>query len=161
MPDESVPRSSATSRPWTFWALACAAASMVIGGFGPWATVLGVASVSGTNGDGWFLIIGGAIAGGMLARDVSTRSTRRWPMIVALLVALVGLAVTIVDVSDISGTASGTILADAVSPGWGIYLALVGSLGAAAVALVALRIRPYATAEAPSTSFEEPLIPVA
>ena len=30
---------------------------MVLGAFGPWAKVLGVISVSGTDGDGWLVII--------------------------------------------------------------------------------------------------------
>lgn len=100
-----------------YWALASAAA-MVLGGFGPWATVL-VFSVSGTGGDGWVPIVGGLAAGALLAVK---RTTLRWPPVTTALLGLAGLVVAGADLADVSSLASKTdegLLSGAVSPGWG------------------------------------------
>jgi hypothetical protein len=110
-----------------------------VGGFGPWATVLGF-SVAGTNGDGWFLIGGGVLAGGLL---LWRGPAQRWPLVVAMLVAAIGALVAILDISNVSGIAEGSFLEDAVSPGWGLYVSLLASLslGAAAGTTLVLRQR--------------------
>jgi len=66
-PSSRPPRSDALERlaqqPSTFWFSILAAVLMVIGGFGTWATALGIVSIPGTRGeDGWF-VIGAAVVG--------------------------------------------------------------------------------------------------
>ena len=68
---------TADGKPKVFWAAGAVAVLMIIGGFGPWATVLGALSVSGTNGDGWFLIVGGLAAGALLLSHASSRALGR------------------------------------------------------------------------------------
>jgi hypothetical protein len=121
-----------------YWALV-SSALMVVGGFGPWATVL-VFSVSGTNGDGWLLIVGGLLAGGLLA----FKRTQLWPLVISGLVALAGLATAIYDLANLSSVADDGFLEGAVSPGWGLYLCLLasGSLLAASVVTARLRTPP-------------------
>jgi hypothetical protein len=48
-----------------FWWAVASAALMVIGSFGPWARAF-IVSVSGVDGDGWFVVLAAAVAGGML-----------------------------------------------------------------------------------------------
>lgn len=140
-------------RPALFWVTVAGAALMVIGGFGPWATLLGLASVSGTHGDGWFLIVGGVVAGGLLARQITGGG--RWPMIVvALLIGLAGAAIATSDLSDINSLAGDTLLGDAVDPGWGLYASLLGSLGLAVAAALTLAWQPYSAPAAPAAPVE-------
>jgi hypothetical protein len=138
---------SIAGRPAIFWTTLAGAALMVVGGFGPWASVLGLAKVSGTDGDGWLLILGGAMAAGLLYGDLTSRSATPWPSIFMGLVGIAGCAVTIIDLTDISSTASGTILEGAVDPAGGIYAALLGSLVVGASGAIGLRLRPYAVAQ--------------
>lgn len=81
-----------TGKQTLYWALA-SAALMIIAGFGPWATVL-VFSVSGTSGDGWFVVVVAAlIAGGLLLWKGA--AVRRPPIVASasLLFASVVMAV--------------------------------------------------------------------
>jgi hypothetical protein len=132
-------------RPALFWVTVVAVGLMVIGGFGPWVSILGLATVAGTHGDGWVLIIGGAAAAGLLARQLRGDG-RHWPMIVTVVIALIGAAVAISDLSDLSSTADGTFLDGAVSAGWGLYACLIGSLALGVAAVLALVSKPYARA---------------
>lgn len=113
---------------------------MIVGGFAPWATAFGGAlSVSGTNGDGWFLIIGGILAGGLLTWHES--SPRVWKAILIAVIALIGTIVSVVDLSNIrsvAGQSSGL-----VQVGWGLYVSLVSSIGLLAAGLYTIVKRPY------------------
>jgi hypothetical protein len=133
-------------RPAVFWLTVVAAALMVIGGMGPWARVLGIVSVSGTNGDGWFLIIGGVLAGALLARQVTKGGT--WPSAVLLLIGLACAVVAFVDLNDIAGVADEKTFGSIVDPGWGIYASLVASVALAVAAALTLLWRPYASGAA-------------
>jgi hypothetical protein len=135
-------------RPALLWLTLGAAALMVIGGFGPWATVLGLASVAGTHGDGWFLVLGGLAAGGLVARQVTAGG--RWPMVVAVVIGVLGAIVAIADLSDINSVADGSPFGDIVDPGWGLYACLIGSVALAAFAVLTLLWQPYAPAAAPA-----------
>src|SRR5690349_16179416 len=73
------------AKPPLFWAAVAASAGLVIGGLGPWATALGLVSVSGTHGDGWVAILGGLVALGMLF--VASRRGQRANYVVPLIVA--------------------------------------------------------------------------
>jgi hypothetical protein len=113
------------SRPAIFWLTAVSAVLMVVGGFGPWATALGV-TISGTDGgDGWFLIVPGLLALGLLFVQVS-RPSARWPMILVVLLGAIGALVAIVDLND--------------------YLSLVASLAVVLSAIATLIRRPYLAA---------------
>ena len=135
-------------KPAIFWLTGAAALLMVVGGFGPWATVFGVLSVSGTHGDGWIVIVGGVIAAVLLARDLSSGSSRRWPAIGLVVVAVVGTIVTVKDLSDINSVAGDSTFfgRQIVSAGWGIYMAVIGSVALVVCGGLTLRWRPYALA---------------
>ena len=144
------------AKPLFWWALA-SAALMVVGGFAPWASVLEVLSVSGTDGgDGWFLIFGGVIAGGLLIVRFVTESRRIWFLVVSLVLALLCVLVSIVDLVDIAGLAEGEggiDLSDAVSAEWGLYLSLLASISLAAASIAWLVAgRGQAPAQQPATA---------
>jgi len=132
-------RTTASRRPPVFWSTAAAAALMIIGGFGPWATVLGALSVSGTNGDGWFLIIGGIAAGALLFTHAS--KPRSWKAILMTVIGLICAIVAVVDLADIHNVAGDS--SGMVSAAWGIYISLLASLGLLAAAIYTIVKRPY------------------
>lgn len=113
--------------PALWWALG-AAALMVVGGLGPWATALGVVDVSGTKGDGWIAIFLGALAAAVLWFAKGKAGP-----VVALIAGAIGLLVAIIDFADISS------LGELVDPAWGIFAVIAGSvaLGVAAIVLLA------------------------
>jgi hypothetical protein len=133
-------------RPAVFWITVVAAALMVVGGFGPWARVLGIVSVSGTDGDGWFLVPGGVLAGALLARQVTKGGT--WPAALMLLIGLACAVVAFVDLNDIAGVADEKTFGSIVDPGWGLYASLVSSVALAVGAALTLLWRPYAVGAA-------------
>ena len=97
---------------------------MVLGAFGPWAKVLGIISVNGTDGDGWIVIVAAALAVGLIV----LRERRRmgvWPVVMALIAAVLAAGTAIYDWSDLNRVASETGVIDA---GWGIYVATIGSV---------------------------------
>jgi hypothetical protein len=121
-----------------FWWLAISCGLMVIGGFAPWATALGALDVSGTVGDGWFLILGGLAGGGLcLQLALGERNPRAvWQYIVILIVAVIGFLVAVVDAADIS---SGGAF---VQPGWGLWLSLLAAFSAGVAAITAMAVKP-------------------
>jgi len=88
-----------------WWGLG-SALLMVIGAFGPWAKVLGLVSISGTDdgGDGWIVIV--AAVGGGIALLLWRTQSRRW-LIGAVVAGGAGLATTIYDRIDIERTTEG------------------------------------------------------
>jgi hypothetical protein len=134
------------SRPGIFWWTAVSAVLMVVGGFGPWASALGVTLSGIDGGDGWFLIIPGLLALGLLFVQVS-RADARWPMILVLLLGALGALVAIVDLNDISSLGSeSALLDDVVDTGWALYLSLIASLSLMAASIATLVRRPYVAA---------------
>jgi hypothetical protein len=108
---------------------------MVLGAFGPWVKVLGQ-SVGGTDGsnDGW-LVVAAAVIGGLLFYATrSSRSAGVW----ALLGGVAGVAVTLYDRSHVQDAIDqGGPLAQAlVHVGWGLNLALAGSVSMTIAAAV-------------------------
>lgn len=122
-----------------WWALA-SAGLMVVGGIAPWANAFDIITISGTDGDGWFLIVGGLLAGGLLLVRMVNESPKTWFVVVALVLALLCVLVAIVDLADISGLADdgGEGLSGAVSAEWGLYLSLLASLSLSAAAIAML-----------------------
>jgi uncharacterized membrane protein HdeD (DUF308 family) len=143
-------RSGLGSRPGIFWWTAVSAVLMIVGGFGPWASV-GDVTIKGTDGgDGWFLIVPGLLALVLLFRQVSAPGAR-WPMILTALLGALGALVAVVDLSDINDLASETaFFGDLVDTGWALYLSLIASLSVLAAAIATLIRRPYVVAAAVS-----------
>jgi hypothetical protein len=134
------------SRPAIFWMTAVSCVLMVVGGFGPWATALGI-SVSGTDGgDGWFLIVPGLLALGLLFIQVSVPGAR-WPMILVALLGALGALVAGIDLNDINSLGSqDAFLDDAIDTGWALYLSLIASFALICCSVSTLVRRPYLTA---------------
>lgn len=130
-------------RPAVFWVTAAAALLMIIGGFGTWATattVFGSLSVAGTSGDGWFLIAGGAVGGGLLLWHVSQPQT--WKPILIAAAALLGLVPASIDFSnihDVTGESNGVL----IQIGWGLYISVIASAGLLVTAVYTVVKRPY------------------
>lgn len=106
-----------------------AAALMVIGAIGPWASVsvLGTTlSVNGFDRDGHLVVFFAVVVAGLL---IAKRTGK--PKVLALLAAAVSSLVLIYHYFDLTNSA-------AVTVGWGLWLALLASL-AALGCLVALR----------------------
>jgi hypothetical protein len=124
---------------YTFWWALASAVIAAIGGLGPWVTFLGF-SVSGTEGDGWVVIAAAAAAAGLVLWHNADPAL--WRLAVAGLAALVAFAVAVDDWSQIESIASededefSALLADAVSPGWGLILSTLASVSLAASLLV-------------------------
>jgi hypothetical protein len=116
------------------WGLVSAVV-MVIGSFGPWAKVLGLITVNGTDdgGDGWVVIVAAAV--GIVAMLLWRMRSRRW-LILSVIAGAAGLATTIYDRIDIEGTTDGVDVGALVDAGWGIYVAMIGSASLAAAAIV-------------------------
>jgi hypothetical protein len=112
------------------WGLG-SAVLMVIGAFRPWAKVLGLVSISGTDdgGDGWIV---SRPPSGAIALLLWQTQSRRW-LIAATVAGGAGLATTVYDRIDIEGT-EGIDLGRFVDPGWGLYVAMIGSASLAAAA---------------------------
>src|SRR4051794_21781656 len=115
--------------PWAirqpaFWWGFLSFSLMVVGGFAPWATIFGFADVSGTRGDGWFVILGGVLGAVLLVTHANRYPSKRWLPILGALVGSVGAVVAAIDLSDI-GSVADTGLGDLVDPAWGIYVSLL------------------------------------
>jgi hypothetical protein len=117
-----------------WWGLVSAVV-MVIGSFGPWAKVLGLVTVNGTDegGDGWVVIVAAAI--GVVALFLWRTRSRRW-LILTVVAAAAALATTIYDRVDLEGTTDGVDVGALVDASWGIYVAMIGSASLALAAIV-------------------------
>lgn len=114
---------------------------MVIGSFGPWAKVLGLITVNGTDdgGDGWVVIVAAAV--GAVALLLWRVRSRRW-LILTVIAAAAGLATTIYDRVDLEGTTDGLDVGSLVDAAWGIYVAMIGSASLALAATVGWMLAP-------------------
>ena len=121
-----VPRTRPT---WLFWAGIGAAAALVIGGFGPWVTVLG------ESANGTLLLVA-------YVRRKAGVAVR----VALLLPALLVTRVTIADIYDVNTTAAGVFPGGAASISWGLALAVAGAVAALAIGVGALIGRPVSLA---------------
>jgi hypothetical protein len=121
---------------WWVW---CSAGLMVVGAFGAWATI-GSVSVGGTVGDGWFVILAGALGAGLSYAMRGSRSAGAWPIIGGA----VGLAVTAYDRSHLESFINhgGAVAQPPVQVGWGLSVALIASISMAIAGVVSLVQRP-------------------
>ena len=100
-------------------------ALLVLGAIGPWVTVedLPEVSESGLESDGVITLALALIAGALLL--VYRNRPGKRAAIGAGICALLALVISIIDVSDVSGT---SVLGIEPSVGWGLWLTLVGSI---------------------------------
>lgn len=114
------------------WAMG-AAAVLALGSIGPWAqvTFLGiVVSKGGLSGDGVITIILAIAAFASLLRLNQGQSKGT----AAVIAGVLATGVSVYDLANISNKYSGV-----VHPGWGLYLAAVGSIALVIFAFVARR----------------------
>jgi hypothetical protein len=124
---------------------------MVIGGFGPWAKVFSLLTVSGTDdgGDGW-IVIGAAVIGA-LSLFLWQRRSRRW-LILAVVSGGAAFAAALYDRINLGRTTQGGIDVGAlVDPAWGIYVSILGSAGLAAAAVVGWLVSARPSVATPTT----------
>ncbi len=122
-------------KPLVAW-IAASAAAMVIGALGPWASVADLVTVNGTEGDGWY-IFGAGLLTAALAVPVLLRNTARRSLLIAAVVGAIATLITAVDLADISSFAGSDGFGSIVDTGWGLYLALAGSISVAVASVVA------------------------
>jgi hypothetical protein len=113
--------------PKSFWWAVASCAAMLVGGFGPWARVLGLVSVNGTEGDGW-IVIGAAVVALVLILLRQRRDRGLWLVVLAFLAAVIAAATAIYDWNNIASFAGASGLVDT---SWGIYFAAIGSVSLA------------------------------
>jgi hypothetical protein len=119
-----------------FWWGLASVVVMVIGAFGPWAKILRVVTVNGTDesGDGWVVIAAAVV--GAIALALWRARGRNW-LALAALAAAAALATTIYDRVDLERTtANGVDVGALIDAGWGIYVAMIGSLSLGVAAVV-------------------------
>jgi LPXTG-motif cell wall-anchored protein len=113
--------------PKTFWWATASIVLMPIGAFGPWATVFGVLTYRGTDGNaGWTVV--GAAALAAIATGFFARRRRRWLCVVMFLSAAAATATAAYNLNDIRSLNTSLEGVDLMSTGWGIYVALAGSV---------------------------------
>jgi len=111
----------------TLWWAAASIVFMVVGAFGPWATILGFDTYSGTDGNaGWTVV--GAAAIGALTVGILIRWRRRWLCVLPFFAAAAGTATAAYNLNDISSLNVPLDGDDLISAEWGIYVALAGSI---------------------------------
>lgn len=124
-------RAGAARLPMGFWWAAGSIATMAVGAFGPWETVLGIFTYRGTgDGPGWKVVGAAGVAAVALVAFVRWR--RRWLCVVPLAAGGLGVAITAYNIHAIS-----TFGADEIDRAeWGIYAALAGSCSLVLASLV-------------------------
>jgi hypothetical protein len=129
---------------------------MVVGAIGPWAKVLGIITINGTSGgrDGWVVIGAAGIA--LVGLIIVAATRRRCFALIPLVAGAAGAATAAYDITDINALYHGRV----ASAQWGIYLALVGSIGlllSSIWAIAEVRRTPQAaTAASEEASGSEP-----
>ena len=127
-------------------------ALLVIGSVGPWVSA-GFVSASGMDGDGVITLLCGFVIAGLTGLALGVPGARRAASWIAVFPAVLAVGVTIYDVINIS--TSGDEEYFSVSVGWGLWFALLASLGIVVVAVllgIASIGSPTAVAAAPSWS---------
>jgi hypothetical protein len=122
---------------------------MVVGAVGPWAKVFDTITINGTTEgrDGWIVIVAAAI--GLVGLIVVGATRRRWFALIPLFAAAVAGATAAYDIADVNSLYNGRV----ASAQWGLYVALVGSVGlmlASVWAIAEVRRSPSATTVAPA-----------
>jgi hypothetical protein len=115
--------------------ISASAALMVLGSFGPWVKVFAM-SASGIDGhnDGWLVVAAAALAVLLFFLRRDSRAGGVW----ALLGGLAGTAITFHDRLKVSSAISdgGELVQAAAQVGWGLNVALLGSVSLTIAGLV-------------------------
>lgn len=124
--------------PALWWGVPAAVLLTIIGSLGKWVTVeVGTTfseSENGTAGDGWITLVCAVIAGVLLV--LWRAQAQAWQAIAAAVLALIATLVALYHIADPSAgesTLGGVI---EVSAGWGVWIALIGSLALTVLAVV-------------------------
>jgi hypothetical protein len=113
------------------WPALAAAVLTAIGAVGAWATALGE-SLNGLDTDDGKVVLGIAGASALLLL-IGALTRHRWPYVLPLLAGGFAAVITIIDYSDLQDTP--------VDAGWGLYVAIAGSVLLTVLSLVLL-IKP-------------------
>jgi hypothetical protein len=122
----------APSVPPTIWVGIAGVAAAFVGAFLPWVTTP-FGSVSGTQGDGLFILIGAAIVAAVFGIAAKRRALGRGMAIPVALVGALMAAISIYHVVTIRDELMGL-----GSPGIGLYMCAAGSLAIVGVALASV-----------------------
>jgi drug/metabolite transporter (DMT)-like permease len=126
--------------PLRVWWVLGSALLMAIGAIGPWAKALFV-SVSGLDGDGWFVLIAAVVIVAMtlihLRRHAGRSRRPWWPFAVALVAGVIAAATAIYDANNVQREISNSDLEGVASVGWGLWLDCVASVSAAVAVIAA------------------------
>jgi hypothetical protein len=117
------------NHPSSLWVATLASVSTIIGGVGPWATVLNFMSISGTSMHGWREVGAGAV--GLVMLGLHQVRGGRLPLIVAGVAATLGALLAITTLSKIDSGGAVTVLGVQyryMDAAWGLYLVLVGTV---------------------------------
>lgn len=131
---------------WLFWAGIGAAAALVIGGLGPWVTVLGDTANGIEVDDGWLAIGCGCWVAALLGVAFMRREAGVAVRVALVLPTLFATRVTLADIYDVNMTAAGVFPGGAASVSWGLALAAAGAVAALAIGVAALFGRPVSLA---------------
>ncbi len=117
------------------WWLFVSAGLMLIGGFGPWVSVMMI-SANGTDGDGWFVIVAAVAGAGLYYARRTSKRAGAW----AIAGGVLGLAVTAYDRSNLEHAINhgGVFGQSLLHVGWGLNLALLASLSLAIAGVAAI-----------------------
>ena len=132
------------SKQQTVIAMLVAVAAIAIGSLGTWATLGGLISVNGTEGDGVLTLIGAGLALFCIWRYAEGSEG----MLVGLV--LIGLgcgAISIYHIVDIPNAIDSEPFSEAVGVGWGLWLDAIGSVALVVLALITLRAEPEPATE--------------
>ena len=122
---------------------------LLIGSIGPWVSA-GFVSASGMDGDGVITLLCAFAIAGLTGLALGVPGARRIAAWISVVPSVAAVGTTIYDVINIS--TSGDDEYFSVSVGWGLWFALLASLGIIVVAVllgIASLARPTATAPAP------------
>ena len=124
--------------PKAWWWAAASAAGMTIGAFGPWVTVLGTFTASGTDDNAGRTVVAAAVAA-VIGLGLLRRRRSRWLCLLPFLAGASSVAIAAFNLHDISTYSDSFLGAKLETAEWGIYVVLVGasSLALAALALAA------------------------
>jgi hypothetical protein len=127
-------------RPASFWLAGAACILLIVGGFAPWATAFGYASLSGTGMHGWREVSAGAIGLALLA--LHFWRGRRLPLIAAAVLGILGAILALATLHDLRANGAVTVLFwqyRYLRPAWGLYVTLVAAIALAVCAAASAR----------------------
>jgi hypothetical protein len=120
--------------PKTWWWAAASVAAMAIGAFGPWVTVLGTFTTRGTDDVAGRVVVASAVAA-VVGLGLVRRWRTRWLCALPFLAGLLGVAIVVLNLHDISTNSDPFLGAKLEAAEWGIYVVLAASCSVCLAAL--------------------------